>query len=247
MTTPTGSLKSKASQACEPCRALKVRCLPGTQPDACKKCQKSGASCIFAEQRPRQKSTKPTSKARVAALESKLDELLSTIGQAKTSSSSTERQDSHTPRSDQSILNRSSLQSQQSQSPPAATANSNPCGLPLDLYCDYPRINASQSVPDLVLIQCGISIEAANGYLQKFRSMSAYFPFVVLPEHASMLSLSLTHPFLTLAALTAATSQEKALQRSLDRTFRIAILQSVMLDGGRDLDLLQAVLVYLGW
>ena len=243
MTTGSGTARPKTSQACDPCRALKVRCLPGTQPDICKKCQKSGASCIFAEQRPRQKSNKPTSKARVAALESKLDELLSSIGQAKTSSSSTDRRHSHPPRSDQSISTGSSLQTQQSNPSPAIAFGAGD----IDLYCDYPRVNASQSVPDLVLGQCGISVEAANAYLQKFRSMSAYFPFVMLPEHASMLSLSLTHPFLTLAALTAATSQEKSLQRSLNQSFRIAILQKVMLDGERNLDLLQALLVYVGW
>jgi hypothetical protein len=117
---------------------------------------------------------------------------------------------------------------------------------PFDIYACYPRINTDQSVPD-VLLSYGISIAAADGYLLRFRNMYTYFPFVIVPEEATVLSMSHDRPFLCIAALAAAMSSEKILQKRLEQSFRIAILQKIMLDGERSLDLLQGLLVYLAW
>jgi hypothetical protein len=117
---------------------------------------------------------------------------------------------------------------------------------PLDLYAGYPRVNTDQSVPD-ILFASGVSIAAADRYLLQFRNMSTYFPFVIIPNEATVLSMSQDRPFLCLAALAAATSAEKILQKNLEQSFRIAILQKIMLDGERNLDLLNGLLVYLAW
>lgn len=116
----------------------------------------------------------------------------------------------------------------------------------LDLYASYPRITTDQSLPD-VLLACGLSVAGADGYLLQFRSMSPYFPFVIIPNEATVLSMAEDRPFLCLAALAAATSVEKDLQTSLEQSFRVAILQKIMLDGDRNLDLLNGLLVYLAW
>jgi hypothetical protein len=119
-------------------------------------------------------------------------------------------------------------------------------GAPLNLYASYPCINTDQSLPE-ALHACGLSIDAADGYLLQFRNMTAYFPFVVIPNEATVLSMSQDRPFLCLAALAAATSSEKYVQKSLEQSFRVAILQKIMLDGERNLDLLNGLLVYLAW
>jgi hypothetical protein len=244
--------RSKTAQACDPCRSLKVRCLPSSQQGICRKClhSKSGrVSCTWAEQKPRRRSSKPSSKARVTELEAKLNELIARVDQSQVS-----RDESASGRKEgrvgDSPCTNSTLQSRDSCFS-LPTAGSIPgSGLdfatPLDLYAGYPRINIDQSLPE-VLLACGLSIDTADGYLLQFRNMSAYFPFVIIPNEATVLSMSQDRPFLCLAALAAATSLEKNLQKSLEQSFRVAILQKIMLDGERNLDLLNGLLVYLAW
>jgi hypothetical protein len=244
--------RAKTAQACDPCRSLKVRCLPSSQPGVCKKClhSKSGkVSCTWAEQKPRRRSSKPSSKARVTELEAKLNELIARVDQSQTGKdeSASRREEG---RVDDSPFTSTTLQSHDSCFSVPTTGSIPETGFdfgtPLDFYTGYPRINTDQSLPD-VLLACGLSIAAADGYLLQFRNMSTYFPFVIIPNEATVLSMSQDRPFLCLAALAAATSSEKTLQKSLEQSFRVAILQTIMLDGERNLDLLNGLLVYLAW
>jgi hypothetical protein len=244
--------RAKTTQACDPCRSLKVRCLPSSLPGVCKKCLngKSGrASCTWAEQKPRRRSSKPSSKARVAELESKLDQLIARVDQSHANKDDSAMQQEGL--FDGSSFTTSTVQSRDSCFSVPATGSIPEGGFdssntPLDFYACYPRINTDQSAPD-VLLSCGISIAAADGYLLRFRNMSTYFPFVIVPEEATVLSMSHDRPFLCIAALAAAMSSEKILQKRLEQSFRIAILQKIMLDGERSLDLLQGLLVSLAW
>jgi hypothetical protein len=243
---------TKTTQACDPCRSLKVRCLPSTLPGVCKKLLNSklgGGSCTWAERKPRQRTSKPSSKARVTELESKLNELIARVDQSQAGKDDSAAQMQNEQVQDSPYAS-STLHSRDSYLS-VSIGGSIPeigCGLstPLDLYASYPRINTDQSVPD-ILLACGMSIAMADGYLQQFRKMSAYFPFVIIPDDATVLSMSQDRPFLCVAALAAATSSEKILQKSLEQSFRVAILQKVMLDGERNLDLLNGLLVYLAW
>ena len=115
-----------------------------------------------------------------------------------------------------------------------------------DFFVEYPRLNLTQSLPDL-LSSLSTSIASADGHLLHFRNMATYFPFVIIPNEANVLSMSWDRPFLCLAALCAVTSADKVLQKTLEQSFRIAILQKIMIDGERSLDLLNGLLVYLAW
>ena len=245
--------RAKTVQACDPCRSLKVRCLPSTVPRICQKClsNKSGrASCTWAEQKPRRRTSKPGSKARVMELESKLNELIARVDQSQTAISDPASRQMHDNGADDTPHTDSTLRSHDScfSAPTTGSilASAFDFDAPLDLYAGYPRVNTDQSVPD-ILLACGMSIDAADGYLLQFRNMSTYFPFVIIPNEATVLSMSQDRPFLCLAALAAATSSEKILQKSLEQSFRVAILQKIMLDGERNLDLLNGLLVYLAW
>jgi hypothetical protein len=244
--------RAKTAQACDPCRSLKVRCMPSSQPGVCKKCLNSKpgrVSCTWAEFKPRQRSSKPSSRARVTELETKLNELIARVDQSQASNdeSASGRKEGRVV---DSPFTASTLHSRDSCFSVPTTGSIEEAGFdfgtPLDLYAGYPRINADQSLPD-ILLSCGLSIAAADVYLVQFRNMSTYFPFVIIPNEATVLSMSQDRPFLCLAALAAATSLEKTSQKSLEQSFWRAVLQKIMLDGERNLDLLNGLLVYLAW
>ncbi len=240
-------------QACEPCRSLKVRCLPSLQGGVCKKCLRSGAECVFAEPRPRRRSSKPSSKARVSELETKLNDLIARVDQSNagvygitgSAPGTVEPEESRTAPAPALSDTRPSAGS---SGPTSLSTPEIELGYSLsqDLYAEYPRINLTQSLPDL-LSSFSISIATTDEYLLRFRNMSNYFPFVIIPSEADILSMSLDRPFLCLAALCAVTSADNILQKTLEQSFRIAILQKIMIDGERSLDLLNGLLVYLAW
>jgi hypothetical protein len=77
--------------------------------------------------------------------------------------------------------------------------------------------------------------------------MAEYFPFVQVPENATVTHLSEDKPFLLLAIFAVASSHEKALQKSLGDELRKALCSKVILYGEKSLDLLQGLLIYLAW
>ncbi|OOO04940.1 hypothetical protein OAory_01112770 [Aspergillus oryzae] len=83
----------------------------------------------------------------------------------------------------------------------------------------------------------------ADHLLNKFRAKSSYFPFVTLPRNIA----SAEHRFLYLAVLTAASSDDIALLRSLDNRFRSVLADRVVNAGEKSLDYLQGLLIYLAW
>lgn len=249
-----GGRKSKASQACETCRSLKVRCLPSSDPEKCLKCAHSKKTCLFVErplrqrQHERQHKPKHNSKARISVLESKVDDLIALA---------TNSQLNHELEASQHDIGlfghelfASSASSSQgerestSNNSHNSNSSSNPLTLSLDEWAWYPRLNGI-SCPEL-LLECGLSIDAADRSLQRFRAMTSSFPFFVLPSHATVLKMCKENPYTLLAALAAATSH-KELQKSLGNKFKTCALHAVMIDNERSLDLLNGFLVYLAW
>ncbi|CAG8425877.1 unnamed protein product [Penicillium salamii] len=241
---------NKAPQACEICRSLKVRCLPSSQPDTCLKCARSKKPCVFVERPPRQRQAKPKhgSKARICALESKVDDLIALASQSQlhkqqnfpqgiaelselellTSSSSSTRGEQESTRNDQNRCTGSNL----------LTGS-------FDDWSGHSKPNGSFCTE--LLRECGISLDAAEGYVGQFHKMTSYFPFVVLPIDATVSNLCTERPFALVAALTAAASEDRKLQKSLGDKFRIRALHAIMIDNDRSLDLLNGILIYLAW
>ena len=125
------------------------------------------------------------------------------------------------------------------------STNLNPLDSPPYRWDDYPKISAV-SCPEL-LLECGLSLDAADGFLSRFRTMTSYFPFFAVPRHATLLTMCKERPFALVAALAAATSSDKKLQKSLGDKFRTCALHAVMVHNERSLDLLNGILVYLAW
>lgn len=242
--------KNKASQACEICRSLKVRCLPSSQPDTCLKCVNSKKTCVFLERQPRQprqRQPKHSSKARIRALESKVDNLLAIASQSKLSHGKGPSQ--REVGLLENGLSTYSSSSGEQDSTPSSSHNSNtsstPLGWPFDKWAGYPKINGI-SCPDL-LLECGLSMHAANGFLNRFRTMTSYFPFFVVPTHTNIFTMCKERPFVLVAALAAATSSDRKLQSTLGEKFRTGALHAIMVHNERSLDLLNGMLVYLAW
>lgn len=247
-----GERKSKASQACETCRLLKVRCLPSSEPDKCLKCFSSKKTCLFVQRPPRQRQRqhkpKHNSKARICVLESKVDDLIALACNSQLSHELEFSQHDvglfgHELFASSASSSHGERESTSNNSHDS-NSNSDSLGPPFDDWACYPQLNGT-SCPQLVL-ECGLSIDAADGLLQRFRAMTPYFPFFVLPSNATALTMCKEKPFTLLAVLAAATSQKK-LQKSLGHKFKTCALHAVMIENERSLDLLNGFLVYLAW
>jgi hypothetical protein len=77
--------------------------------------------------------------------------------------------------------------------------------------------------------------------------MTFYFPIVFLPEGASCICCIQQKPFVILAMLVASSSANERLQAACDLTFRNVLARKVIVEGKRNLELLQGLLIYLAW
>lgn len=93
----------------------------------------------------------------------------------------------------------------------------------------------------------GLNLAVLQHLLDRFRKMSSYFPFVLLPDGSTVSSMAEDRPFLLLAAVTSASSKYPHLQNSLAEEFKETLSSRVIMAGERDLDLLQGLLVHLAW
>jgi hypothetical protein len=92
-----------------------------------------------------------------------------------------------------------------------------------------------------------ITIDQAEALLSVFHEMKHFFPFVVIPENASIKSMSRKSPFLLLGILFAASSTDIQMNNQLDHEFKRVLGEKVILEGRKSLDFLQGLLVYNAW
>jgi hypothetical protein len=92
-----------------------------------------------------------------------------------------------------------------------------------------------------------ITIDQAEELLQQFHGIKHFFPFVVIPEEATIKSLSRNSPFLLLAMLCAASKKDIQLVYLLDHEFKRVLSEKIICEGRKSLDFLQGLLVYIAW
>lgn len=92
------------------------------------------------------------------------------------------------------------------------------------------------------------NVKSAESLLQSFPCMLRYLPFITLSPDTSIAQLAATRPFVLLAIL-ASSSGSKTLQgHSLyDEEFRKVLGLKFVVGGERSLELLQGLLIYIGW
>ncbi|OBR02204.1 Zn 2cys6 transcription factor [Colletotrichum higginsianum IMI 349063] len=112
--------------------------------------------------------------------------------------------------------------------------------------------SGSGSGPSISISNLGLkpqfNLDSAEKLLQTFRIMLKHFPCVVLPPDATVMSLSKTKPFLLLAILSTA-SGSSALQGHIlyDEEFRKVLGLKFVAAGERTLELIQGLLIYTAW
>ncbi|KIW90554.1 uncharacterized protein Z519_09201 [Cladophialophora bantiana CBS 173.52] len=249
MNNVVGRIK-KAERACKPCRDLKVRCLPCVErDDICQKCKRSGARCVFEEGKPRKKRGIPGDLENVTGRQAKVAGL-----RAQPESSLLETK------------NDANLQRSRTSGSWISFGGANGCtGSGTGLYedpsgrvgCAYSTANTpnihdvrnTQHMPagERLFGNVVLAPDKVASYLSKYQKMCAYSPFVLTPEKVSIEELAANQPFTLHAILMVSSDENKDLQRMLEKSFRDQILRTVMIDGERSIDLLMALIVYLGW
>jgi hypothetical protein len=92
-----------------------------------------------------------------------------------------------------------------------------------------------------------ISLDTAESHLQQFRNMTLYFPFVIIPSSVSADGLAQNNPLLLLAILAASSWEKPQLQAQLEALLRKSLTEKILLGGEKSLELLSALMTYLGW
>jgi hypothetical protein len=92
-----------------------------------------------------------------------------------------------------------------------------------------------------------LSIGEVEQLLVTFRSMAVHFPIWNFPAGASCIDCIEQKPFVMLAMLVASSSANEELQATCDFTFRNVLARTVIVEGKRNLELLQGLLIYLAW
>jgi hypothetical protein len=92
-----------------------------------------------------------------------------------------------------------------------------------------------------------IDLSQAEVLLSAFRHKAPLFPFVTIPEKATVSSLSRTSPFLLFAILTVASGMDTPLNHQLDHEFRRILSSKIVVEGQKSLDFLQGLLLYIAW
>ena len=106
---------------------------------------------------------------------------------------------------------------------------------------------AALAVPPSVVKHRKLSLSDAGKLLDSFHKRAPYFPFVTIPEDATVQSLSRKSPFLLLSIFTVASQSDQKLYQQIDHEYRRILSMKVIVAGEKSLDFLQGILVYIAW
>lgn len=83
-----------------------------------------------------------------------------------------------------------------------------------------------------------------NIYREKF---TPHFPFVVVPQNTTPQELRDSKPFLYRVIMTVACQRSSNHQQTLSELVKKDYIQKILVNGEQSFDLLQGLLVFLGW
>ena len=226
---------------------------------------------MFEEHKPRRKREKPDSRARVAALESKLEDLIAQVGQNNGANQKRATSSGHNDRA--SPGNRVSPSDSRPPKSTPTTSNLFPTpesqtregnrGLSIadhafltqespDTRLDsfntvFTQYMAEGATPEFLISEGHLSIEEIERFIGNFRDMSHYFPFVTIPHDATVYTMLKDRPLLLHAALAVATPSEVHLQKVLEKSFKEVMLRKLVLEAQKTIDILQSILICVAW
>lgn len=103
------------------------------------------------------------------------------------------------------------------------------------------------SQPEMMIQPRKLDLSEAEKLLSAFRDKAPLFPFVNIPDNATVSSLSRSSPFLLLAILAVAARKDTPLNYQMDHEFRRILSEKVVVEGQKSLDFLQGLLLYICW
>lgn len=83
-----------------------------------------------------------------------------------------------------------------------------------------------------------------NIYREKF---TPHFPFVVVPQNVTPPELRQSKPFLYRVIMTVACQRSSTHQQTLSELVKNDYIQRILVNGEQSFDLLQGLLIFLGW
>ncbi|KAG5809094.1 hypothetical protein H9Q74_000202 [Fusarium xylarioides] len=93
-----------------------------------------------------------------------------------------------------------------------------------------------------------ITVQQADLLVADYRdTLTAKFPYVIIPEGVTSLAVIQTSPMLLLAILVTSSWKLRDKQDHLNQAFLKALGTKLVLEGDRDMDLLRGLMVYLNW
>ncbi|KIX04423.1 uncharacterized protein Z518_05291 [Rhinocladiella mackenziei CBS 650.93] len=112
-----------------------------------------------------------------------------------------------------------------------------------------PSLNLPASYPPAdVISENLITFGEAEVLLNEYRNeLAENFPYIILPESTSLSSLRQASPMLLLAILVTASWKNQGQQEVLNDAYLRLMSSKLIIEGRKDLDLLQGLMVYLTW
>ena len=115
---------------------------------------------------------------------------------------------------------------------------------------------SEQNFSELLLDCLGLSLvdvsltslteERALQWIERYHSLCDAFPFVLI-EPSGARQLVACRPFLAVAVFVVCSIEDPSLRAELEKAFRQFLAQKVVVEGKRNLELLQGLLLYLAW
>ena len=220
-------------KSCEQCRKGKAKCFPSPS-GLCQRCGRLGKECVFREFRVRAGQTNQCSRCPGSTTREndtqRINELHGLVPRPPHDDSSTgigrATYDTFIPDSDKRSNVSSPRQGLYTTTAPADTASSS----------DFDVIDRGM-----------LSSSYAEQLLEAYKTMSSNFPFVLVPQNCSLEDLRKDRPCVLLAAFVMASEADPKFQSIIERQYREGLSRRAIVEGGKSIDLLQSLLIYLAW
>ncbi|KAI0097428.1 hypothetical protein F4776DRAFT_676824 [Hypoxylon sp. NC0597] len=227
------SQSTPGSRACTNCARVKCKCIYRADGITCERCHRLKKECTVSVSIGRRRGEK-RGVSKTARLEDKLDELVSCL---KAQKEAEKKGAAETLASIEGLGSEAEAPSITTLSP--TTAANSLRGTTLFGTSKTPDSNSS--FPDEP------SPLEAEELLKKFREETiGFFPFVYIPPHVTSNQLPELYPFLWLNIMCTTLSSEKR-RYALGDQARSIVIQKVVVDREKSLDLLLGLLTLVGW
>ncbi|KAL2011635.1 hypothetical protein VTN00DRAFT_4353 [Thermoascus crustaceus] len=244
--------RQRGPRACRTCATAKAKCIPSEiDRTKCERCHRLKRECIGQPQSATRRRRKSPRRTRVAVLEQKLDNLVTLL----TSSQTVELSDSQT--STIHSAPPSDSPAQISSVPVSVSNTSHASRSPALCFSSEEATETGITPPIVVEKRPAQKAPASNhisllsdedSYLDIFRThMAGHFPFVVIDKGISAQDLKRNKPFLFRTVIMAASYKDVSQQTALGKEIIEYLSRRLLIEGEKNLDLLQGLLVYMSW